>query len=79
MTSDFSPFPKSDIVVYKPRDYAENPPENFREGGFERYLYYSAYLTQSDLSRIEELLKTILSTAFTRRVTAASSLRGIGE
>ena len=57
LTSDFSPFPKSDIVIYKPRDYAENPPENFKEGGFEKYLYYPAYLTQSDLSRMEELLK----------------------
>lgn len=57
LTSDLSPFPKADIVVYKPYDYAKNPPENFFDGDFEKYLYYPAYLTERELSRIEEILK----------------------
>ncbi len=54
ISSDFNGL-QADIFIYKPSDLRNAPPESFLRSAKERYLYYPAFATQEDLSRIAEL------------------------
>lgn len=51
LASDFSGV-ITDIAVYKPNNYAENPPASFINGAFEKYMYYPAFATANDEAKI---------------------------
>ena len=53
LASDFSGV-IADIAVYKPNNYAENPPASFINGAFEKYMYYPAFATANDEAKIAE-------------------------
>lgn len=45
----------ADIAIYKPNDYTLPLPESFKNGNFEKYIYYPAFLTSGDRAAIERL------------------------
>ncbi len=47
----------ADIAIYKPDDYNASLPENFKNGKFEKYLYYPAFATESDLEALKARIK----------------------
>ena len=47
----------SDIAIYKPDDCRAELPESFKNGSFEKYLYYPAFATENDLQSLQERLK----------------------
>lgn len=55
ISNDFTGI-STDIAIYKADDYTLPLPENFRNGNFEKYLYYPAFATQKDLLSIKEKL-----------------------
>ena len=48
---------EADIAVYKPSDYQLPVAEAFKNGRFEKYLYYPAFSTEADKKAFESLLK----------------------
>ena len=48
---------RADIAIYKPKNYSVALPESFLKGSFEKFIYYPAFTTSTDLERIEELVK----------------------
>ena len=46
-----------DIAVYKPQNYAAELPETFKNGKFEKFLYYPAFTTGRDTELIETHIK----------------------
>lgn len=48
---------KADIAIYKPNDFRKDFPESFLKGNFEKYLYFPAFATESDLNALYEKAK----------------------
>ncbi len=48
---------KADIAIFKVKNYADNLPESFTRGNFEKYIYYPAFATQKELCAIEKYLR----------------------
>ena len=46
-----------DVAVYKPKSYAEDLPIEFTTGNFEKYIYFPAFATSTDLEKIAEWLQ----------------------
>ena len=51
---------QADIGIYKPNDYNAPLPESFKNGKFEKYLYYPPFLTTEDEQAIEKRLEECL-------------------
>ncbi len=49
----------ADIAIWKPEDYTQPVPDSFKYGTFEKYLYYPAFLTQSDLVALDCMMKDV--------------------
>lgn len=47
---------KTDVAVFKPKDFQAALPKNFLEGDFEKYLYYPAFCTSEDRSALDRML-----------------------
>lgn len=47
---------KADIGIYKPNDYQSPVSEDFKEGTFEKYLYYPPFITEKDAVAISNRL-----------------------
>ncbi len=48
----------TDIAIFKPMDFTADLPKEFVLGNFEKYIYYPAFATSSDLDRIANWIKT---------------------
>lgn len=48
----------ADIAVYKPKDFFAPLPEAFKEGDFEKYLYYPPFCSAQDEQALDGLLRT---------------------
>lgn len=46
-----------DIAIYKADDYRASLPQSFTQGSFEKYLYYPAFATDTDLSALRTRLQ----------------------
>lgn len=46
----------ADVAIYKPNDFNAPLPDSFKNGNFEKYLYYPAFLTGKDVEALEKLL-----------------------
>lgn len=47
---------ETDIAIYKPFDFSAPIPDTFKNGNFEKYLYYPAFITESDKKAFDKLL-----------------------
>ncbi len=56
IATDFSGI-KADMAIYKPNDFMQPLPNSFTAGNFEKYLYFPAFVTEKDVSAIEEYLR----------------------
>ena len=45
---------KTDIAVFKPKDYSSALPASFLSGDFEKYLYYPAFATSEDIDALSK-------------------------
>ncbi|MBQ7913622.1 MAG: U32 family peptidase [Clostridia bacterium] len=48
---------ETDVAIFKPNDFSQPLPEAFKNGKFEKYLYFPAFTTRTDISAIEKYLK----------------------
>ena len=48
---------KTDIAIYKPKDYSLDLPESFTRGDYEKYLYYPAFATSKELDKLSEWIE----------------------
>ena len=46
-----------DIAIFKPKSYEQALPKSFVEGNFEKYLYFPAFATASDLEALAQWIK----------------------
>ena len=56
IATDFSGV-ETDIAIYKADDYAAPIPESFKNGNFEKYLFYPAFTTEQDLLALADRLR----------------------
>lgn len=56
IATDFSGV-ETDIALYKADDYAAPIPESFKNGNFEKYLFYPAFTTEQDLLALADRLR----------------------
>ncbi|MBQ8876124.1 MAG: U32 family peptidase [Clostridia bacterium] len=56
IATDFSGV-ETDIAIYKADDYAAPIPESFKNGNFEKYLFYPAFTTEQDLLAFADRLR----------------------
>lgn len=47
---------QTDIAIFKPNDFSKPLPNAFKNGKFEKYLYFPAFATRKDMLAIEEYL-----------------------
>lgn len=64
IADDFSTI-KTDIAIYKPQALALPLPDAFINGAFEKYLYYPAFVNDTDTSRIQELISCGIDGVYT--------------
>ena len=55
IASDFNDI-KTDIAIYKANDLTQPLPNSFKEGQFEKYLYFPAFATRKDILALEGYL-----------------------
>ena len=48
----------TNVAIYKPQDFSADLPDTFTKGNFEKYIYYPAFATESELGKIAEWIKT---------------------
>ena len=48
---------ETDIAVYKPLGFAAPLPDTFKNGSFEKYLYYPAFTTEADKKAFDKLIE----------------------
>ena len=48
---------ETEIAIYKPSDYSAELPASFKNGAFEKYIYYPPFATTEDEAKLEKWLK----------------------